>query len=66
MNGSDMEKKNCAEMSNAEIKLYIEALTNEFDSKKIKLKEICDELDILEKQYLSAKHELDIRKNILI
>lgn len=53
-------------MSNAEIKLEIERLTNEFDAKKRKLVDLCDEMTKIEQQYMLAKKELDLRKNIFI
>ena len=52
------------EMSNTEIKLCIKTLENLFESKKRELINTSEELDKLEKDYLSAKHELEIRKNI--
>lgn len=61
-----MIKENFKEMSNAEIKLYIENLRNEFEGKKLKLKEICDEMDDIEREYLNATKELEIRKNLYI
>jgi hypothetical protein len=61
-----MEKINCTDLSNSEIKLYMESLTNLFESKKIALTKICSEMDEIEKEYLQAKKELDIRKNIYL
>lgn len=52
------------EMSNTEIKLCIKTLENLFESKKRELIKTSEELDKIEKDYLSAKHELEIRKNI--
>ena len=60
-----MEKKNYKEMSNSELKLQIESLRNIFESKKNMLKNICEEMGEVEKEYLNATHELKIRKNIL-
>ena len=60
-----MEKKNYKEMSNSELKLQIESLRNIFESKKNMLKNICEEMGEVEKEYLDATHELKIRKNIL-
>lgn len=59
-----MEKVKCSEMSNSELKLYIESLKNIFESKKIELKRICEEMEDVEKEYLSANRELEIRRNI--
>jgi hypothetical protein len=52
------------EMSNTEIKLCIKTLENLFESKKRELIKTSEELNKIEKDYLSAKHELEIRKNI--
>ena len=60
-----MKKRNYKEMSNSELKLQIESLRNIFESKKNMLKNICEEMGEVEKEYLSAAHELEIRKNIL-
>lgn len=59
-----MKKVKCSEMSNSELKLYIESLKNIFESKKIELKRICEEMGDVEKEYLSANRELEIRRNI--
>ena len=60
-----MKKRNYKEMSNSELKLQIGSLRNIFESKKNMLKNICDEMGEVEKEYLDATHELKIRKNIL-
>lgn len=61
-----MSKVNYNEMSNSEIKMRIETLKNEFESKKIKLRQICEEMGELEKEYLEANNELSVRKNIYL
>lgn len=61
-----MSKVNYKEMSNSEIKLRIEVLKNEFESKKIKLRKVCEEMDEIEKEYLDANNELNVRKNIYL
>jgi flagellar biosynthesis chaperone FliJ len=61
-----MEKVNYNEMGNSELKMYIEQLSNEFEAKKIKLKELCENMDKIEREYLKAKHELEIRRNLYI
>lgn len=61
-----MEKIDYKELSNSEIKMRIESLKNEFEAKKIKLREICEEMDKIEKEYLLANNELSIRKNIYL
>ena len=63
---NSMSKERYDNMSNAELKLAIERLTNEFESKKNKMIKICEEMDDIEKKYLAVKHELDNRKNIFI
>ena len=60
-----MEKKKCSDLSNSEIKLYMETLSNMFENKKNELTKICEDMEEIENEYLSAKRELDIRKNIL-
>lgn len=61
-----MEKYKYQEMSNAEIKVRIEALKNLFESKKNKIINLCKEMDDIEKEYLEAQHEINIRKNLYI
>ena len=53
-------------MSNAELKLVMEKLTNEFEAKKNALIILCKEMERVEHEYLSAQKELDMRKNIYI
>jgi hypothetical protein len=61
-----MKKIKYNELSNTEIKLRIEVLENSFESKKNELIKICEEMNNIEKEYLEAKHELEIRKNIYL
>jgi hypothetical protein len=61
-----MREKNYNEMSNSEIRMLIETLKNEFESKKIKLRTICEEMDEIEKEYLDANNELKVRKNLYL
>ena len=61
-----MKNRNYKEMSNSELKLQIESLRNIFESKKNMLRNICEEMGEVEKEYLNATHELKIRKNILL
>jgi hypothetical protein len=53
-----------SEMSNIELKMCMEKYYQEFESKKTHLIQLCDEMDSLEKKYLKAKNELEIRKNL--
>jgi hypothetical protein len=61
-----MEKRDCTNMSNSELKLYMESLKNIFESRKNELKRICEEMASVEKEYLNANRELEIRKNIYL
>lgn len=61
-----MEKKNYNEMGNSEIKMYIDNLKNEFEAKKMRLKEICDEMNDIEKEYIKATQEMKIRRNLYL
>ena len=61
-----MNKVNYNEMSNSEIRMRIETLKNEFEAKKIKLRELCEEMDKIEKEYLDANNELSVRKKIYL
>lgn len=58
------EKKDAKELSNSELKIYLKALEDSFEGKKIELRAICEEMDAIEKEYLGAKHQLEIRRNI--
>ena len=51
-------------MSNAELKLEVEKLTNEFEAKKRLLVNVCEEMEAIERKFLSAKKELEMRRNI--
>ena len=42
----------------------MEKLYNHFENKKTELSNICEEMDNIEKKYLSIKKELEMRKNI--
>lgn len=59
-----MENIKYNELSNAELRLRMEILTHDFENKKAELIKLCEEMDRVEKDYLRAKHELEIRKNI--
>jgi len=59
-----MEIKNCAELSNSEIKEYIMSLENEFEAKKAKIKTLCSELEEIERAYESAQNEINLRKTV--
>lgn len=59
-----MEIKDCKEMSNNEIKLYISSLENLFEMKKSEIKKMCDDLVEIEEEYKKCQNELNIRKTI--
>lgn len=61
-----MENIKYNELSNAELRLRMETLTHDFENKKAELIKLCEEMDRVEKDYLRAKHELEIRKNIYL
>lgn len=59
-------KMNYSEMSNSELRLQIEKLRNMFESKRNTLKNICEEMNDIEKEYFRVVHELNVRKNLYI
>ena len=61
-----MENTKYNEMSNIDLKLTLETLSNKFESKKQELIKICNEMQDIEKEYLNVKQELEIRKNLFI
>lgn len=61
-----MKQINYSELGNSEIKMHIENLKNEFEGKKLHLKEICDEMNEIEQEFMRASHELKIRRNLYL
>ena len=61
-----MEKKDYKDLSNADIRLSMETLKNEYEAKKAKVVALCEEMESLEAEYKKAEQELKIRKNIII
>jgi hypothetical protein len=61
-----METKDYSSLSNSELKLHIESLTNLFESKKNKIIKLCEELEDIEKEYLKATNEVKIRRDIYL
>lgn len=59
-----MEKYNFKEMTNAELKIYIETFKQEYETKKNEILKMCEDMTKIEEKYLNAKHELEIRKNL--
>ena len=51
-----MEKKDCKNMRNSEIKLYMETLNNEYEAKKNKIVGLCKEMEELEHWYKDAEN----------
>lgn len=59
-----MESRKCSDMSNVEIKQYLLTLENEFEAKKTKVKEMCEELKEIEEEYIKAQNEMNLRKTV--
>lgn len=59
-----MEPRKCSDMSNVEIKQYLLTLENEFEAKKAKVKEMCEELKEIEEEYIKAQNEMNLRKTV--
>ena len=59
-----MESRKCSDMSNVEIKQYLLTLENEFEAKKAKVKEMCEELKEIEEEYIKAQNEMNLRKTV--
>jgi hypothetical protein len=59
------ENIDLSKMSNSELKLYSETLTNEFERVKNEIKQKCNKLIELEKTFNNVAVEIKTRKNIL-
>jgi hypothetical protein len=59
-----MEAKDCSELTNSELKLYIQSLENEFSAIKAKIKLLCEDMEKIESQYELAQNEINLRKTI--
>lgn len=59
-----METKDCSELTNSELKLYIQSLENEFSAIKAKIKLLCEDMEKIESQYELAQNEINLRKTI--
>lgn len=59
-----MEFKNTKELSNSEIQLYMTTLENEYEVLKYKVKEQCDLLEKMGKEYNKAEEELKKRQRL--
>ena len=53
--------KNYKEMNNSEIKIEMKNLENQFEKTKLEVIELTNKLKELDKEYLSAKQELNNR-----
>lgn len=58
-----MEFKECKDMRNADIKLYMLSLSNEYEKVKSEITEKLKYLDTLDREYNKAEGELNLRKN---
>lgn len=58
------ENKDISKMSNSELKIYSETLTNEFEMVKNEIKKQCNRLIELEKEFNNVTIEIKTRKNI--
>lgn len=59
-----MEKKNCADLSNAELKTYCMSLENEYEKVKADMRVLCKKMEELEAAYTNAQNEINLRKTI--
>jgi len=59
-----MDRTDYNNMSNSELKLCIETLQNEFDSKKNELIRLCEEIENIQRKFNDANREINSRKNI--
>lgn len=59
-----MDNTDYSNMSNAELKLCLEKLQNEFEKKKADIVKLCKDLEEIQFKYNNANSELDLRKNI--
>ena len=59
-----MDRTDYSNMSNTELKLCIETLQNEFDTKKSELIKICGEIEEIQRKYNDANREINSRKNV--
>jgi len=53
-----------SKMSNTELKLKMETVTNEFEAKKLEIIEKCKELEEIQSRYSAINNELSLRKNL--
>lgn len=53
-------------MSNSEIKIRLSVLENEYEAKRMKIKELLKEMTELESEFKKGNLELNTRKNILL
>lgn len=57
-----MVAKDCKNMSNNELKLYKLSLENEYEAVKAKIAALEQELDELDREYIKAENEENIRR----
>lgn len=58
-----MEFKDCKNLRNNDIKLYMIDLQNEYDKVKREIKEKIEYLDTLDREYNKAENEINLRRN---
>lgn len=51
-------------MSNLELKLYVEKLSNKFEKTKNEILKLCDELEQIQFKYNNVNLELELRKKL--
>lgn len=59
-----MDRTDYNNMSNTELKLCIETISNEFEAKKSELVKLCEELMEIQNRYNDADREINSRKNV--
>ena len=57
-----MVPKDCKNMTNSELKLYKLSLENEFEAVKAKIAALEEKLDELDREYIKAENEENIRR----
>ena len=58
-----LEFKDCKNLRNNDIKLYMIDLQNEYDKVKREIKEKIEYLDTLDREYNKAENEINLRRN---
>lgn len=61
-----MELKNIKELSNSELGLYKKELENYYEVLKTKISKLCDELELVDKEYVKLEKEILIRQTKML